>query len=261
MAYAKVKLEIEGGIALITMSDPDTLNSVDPNMVGELADAFTHAAHEARCAVLTGAGRAFSSGANLSASGQVAAESGRIDVGQRLESHYNPFVTLLRDLPIPFVTAVNGAAAGVGCSLALMGDLIIAAESAYFLQAFRRIGLVPDGGSTYLLPRMIGRARAMEMMLLGEKLPASKALEWGLINRCVSDGELMTAARGLANELARGPKSLGMIRKLSWDALDKHWLDQLQAERDAQREAGRTEDFIEGVSAFYQKRAADFKGA
>jgi 2-(1,2-epoxy-1,2-dihydrophenyl)acetyl-CoA isomerase len=260
MAYKKVKYDLEGGVALITMSDAGTLNAVDPDMVGELADAFNKAAREARCAVLTGEGRGFSSGANLSASGQVAAEAGRIDVGQRLESHYNPFVTLLRELSIPFVTAVNGAAAGVGCSFALMGDLIVAAESAYFLQAFRRIGLVPDGGSTYLLPRMIGRARAMEMMLLGEKLPAAKALEWGLINRCVPDAELMPTARTLALELARGPKALSLIRRLTWDGLDAEWLDQLQAERDAQRDAGRTEDFIEGVSAFYQKRPADFKG-
>jgi 2-(1,2-epoxy-1,2-dihydrophenyl)acetyl-CoA isomerase len=191
----------------------------------------------------------------------MASETGSIDVGQRLESHYNPFVTLLRDLPIPFVTAINGAAAGVGCSLALMGDLIVAGESAYFLQAFRRIGLVPDGGSTYLLPRMIGRARAMELMLLGEKLPAAKAFEWGMINRCVPDSELEATAAALALELANGPKSLSLIRQLVWDGLDAHWLDQLQAEREAQRDAGRTEDFIEGVSAFYQKRPADFKGS
>lgn len=261
MAYAKVKYEVADGVALIAMSDPATLNAIDPDMVGELADAFNRAPSEARAAILTGDGRAFSSGANLTASGHAATESGRIDVGQRLESHYNPFVTLLRDLPIPWITAVNGAAAGVGCSLALMGDLIVAADSAYFLQAFRRIGLVPDGGSTYLLPRMVGRARAMEMMLLGEKLPAPKALEWGLINRCVPDAELVATARTLASELARGPKSLTQIRKLAWDSLDAHWLDQLQAERDAQRLAGHTEDFIEGVSAFYQKRPANFKGS
>ncbi|HWA00732.1 MAG TPA: enoyl-CoA hydratase/isomerase [Caulobacterales bacterium] len=260
MAYSKLKLAIEGGVAVITMSDPATLNAIAPDMVGELADAFTKAARDARAVVLTGEGRGFSSGANLSESGHVATETGRIDVGQRLESHYNPFVTLLRDLPIPFVTAVNGPAAGVGCSFALMGDLIIAAESAYFLQAFRRIGLVPDGGATYLLPRMVGRARAMELMLLGEKLPAAKALEWGLINRCVADADLMANAKALALQLAEGPKALGMIRKLVWASLDAHWLDQLQAERDTQREAGRTEDFIEGVSAFYQKRPAKFTG-
>lgn len=261
MAYSKIKYAVENGVATVTMADPQTLNAVAPDMVGELADAFNKAAREARCVVFTGEGRGFSSGANLSPSGEIATESGRIDVGQRLESHYNPFVTLLRDLPIPFVTAVNGAAAGVGCSFALMGDLIIAAESAYFLQAFRRIGLVPDGGATYLLPRMIGRARAMELMLLGEKLPALKALEWGLINRCVPDAALLATATALALELASGPKALSMIRKLAWAGLDAHWLDQLQAERDMQREAGRTQDFIEGVSAFYQKRPAKFTGS
>jgi 2-(1,2-epoxy-1,2-dihydrophenyl)acetyl-CoA isomerase len=258
---AKVKYERKDKVCRIVMDDPATLYAIDPDMVGELADAFNKAAREARAVFLTGEGRGFSSGANLSASGQMASETGSIDVGQRLESHYNPFVTLLRDLPIPFVTAINGAAAGVGCSLALMGDLIVAGESAYFLQAFRRIGLVPDGGSTYLLPRMIGRARAMELMLLGEKLPAAKAFEWGMINRCVPDSELEATAAALALELANGPKSLSLIRQLVWDGLDAHWLDQLQAEREAQRDAGRTEDFIEGVSAFYQKRPADFKGS
>jgi 2-(1,2-epoxy-1,2-dihydrophenyl)acetyl-CoA isomerase len=261
MAYAKITYALEDGVAMLAMNDPPTLNAVDPDMVGELAEGFAAAAREARAAILTGAGRAFSSGANLSLGAHVADEGAGMDVGKRLESHYNPFVTLLRDLPIPFVTAVNGAAAGIGCSFALMGDLIVAGESGYFLQAFRRIGLVPDGGATYFLPRMLGRARAMELMLLGEKLPAAKALEWGLINRCVPDGELMSTARALALELASGPKSLGLIRKLAWEGLDAHWHAQLQAERQTQRQAGQTQDFIEGVTAFMQKRPADFKGA
>jgi 2-(1,2-epoxy-1,2-dihydrophenyl)acetyl-CoA isomerase len=160
------------------------------------------------------------------------------------------------------VSAVNGAAAGIGCSFALLGDLIVAGESAYFLQAFRRIGLVPDGSATYHLPRMVGRVRAMEMMLLGERLPAKTALEWGLINRCVPDGELMATAKALAGELANGPtKTLGMIRRLAWASLDHSWNEQLQAERQAQRAAGRTEDFREGVQAFFQKRRPTFKGA
>lgn len=256
---AKVKYALENGVALLTFNDPDTLNAIDPEMSGELAAAFERGAGEARAIVLTGEGRGFSSGARLSGA-PVRDANGQVDLGIHLENHYNPFVTKLRELPIPFVTAVNGAAAGVGCSFALMGDLIVASESAYFLQAFRRIGLVPDGASTYLLPRMIGRARAMEMMLLGEKLPAAKALDWGLINRCVPDAELLSTAKALALELARGPKALGMIRRLTWASLDADWKEQLHAERVAQRDAGCTADFVEGVTAFLQKRPADFKG-
>jgi 2-(1,2-epoxy-1,2-dihydrophenyl)acetyl-CoA isomerase len=166
----------------------------------------------------------------------------------------------MRDLPCPLVTAVNGPAAGVGCSMALMGDLIVAAQSAYFLQAFRRIGLVPDGGSTYLLPRLVGKARAMEMALLGERVPAAKALEWGLVNRVTPDAECLSTALDLARELARGPRALGLIRQTIWASLDADWKDQLKAERDAQKIAGRTEDFREGVTAFLQKRPAAFSG-
>jgi 2-(1,2-epoxy-1,2-dihydrophenyl)acetyl-CoA isomerase len=267
MDYTKIKLAIAEGVATITLSDPATLNAAGLDMVRELADAFGRVAggeNGARAAILTGEGRGFCSGANLAgggAAGRAAGADGRPDAGNALESHYNPFVTLMRDFPMPIVTAVNGAAAGVGCSLALMGDIIIASDNAYFLQAFRRIGLVPDGGSTYLLPRMIGRARAMEMALLGERISAAKALEWGLINRCVPAAELIEAARALALELASGPKALGLIRALMWRSLDAAWADQLADERDTQRLAGKTEDFLEGVKAFLQKRPAKFTGA
>jgi 2-(1,2-epoxy-1,2-dihydrophenyl)acetyl-CoA isomerase len=259
---AKVKYEQDGAVAIVTMSDPATLNAIAVDMTEELVTAFERAVNEARCVVLTGEGRAFSSGANLASGAPPVDADGQPDLGGRLEVTFNPFVTMLRDLPIPYVSAVNGAAAGIGCSFALLADLIVAGESAYFLQAFRRIGLVPDGSATYHLPRMVGRARAMEMMLLGERLPAKTALEWGLINRCVPDGELMSTAKALASELANGPtKTLGMIRRLAWASLDNSWSEQIQAERQAQRAAGRTEDFREGVQAFFQKRAANFKGA
>lgn len=262
MAYAKIKYELENGVALITLNDPATLNAIAVDMTAELTDAFGRAARDARCVVMTGEGRGFSSGANLTAGAPPIADDGLPDPGARLEKTFNPFVTMLRDLPIPYVTAVNGVAAGIGCSFALLGDLIVAGESAYFLQAFRRIGLVPDGSATYHLPRMIGRARAMEMMLLGEKLPASKALEWGLINRCVPDADLMPTALALASDLAKGPtKTLALIRKLAWQSLDAEWQEQLQAERLSQRDAGRTKDFTEGVTAFLQKRPAKFTGA
>lgn len=257
----KVRYERDGNVAVITMSDPATLNAIDVEMSDELKDALTRACDEARCVLLTGEGRAFSSGANLNAPRTSIDEQGRIDVGGRLESHFNPLVTQLRDLPIPWISAVNGVAAGIGCSFALLADLIIASESAYFLQAFRRIGLVPDGSATYHLPRMVTRARAMEMMLLGEKLPAARALEWGLINRCVPDAELMPMAKAIAHELANGPtKTLGLIRKLGWASQDALWAEQLQNERESQRAAGHTEDFREGVAAFLQKRKAEFKG-
>jgi 2-(1,2-epoxy-1,2-dihydrophenyl)acetyl-CoA isomerase len=213
--------------------------------------------------VLTGEGRGFCSGANLSGRGGSAPanpDPEGPDAGAALESVYNPFVKSLRDFPIPIVTAVNGVAAGVGCSLALMGDIIVCAESAYFLQAFRRIGLVPDGGSTYLLPRLIGKARAMEMALMGEKVPAKTAVEWGLANRVVPDDQLMATAMEFAKNLATGPKALGAIRKLMWESLDAEWSDQLHAERVAQKHAGRTEDNREGIMAFLQKRPALFKG-
>jgi 2-(1,2-epoxy-1,2-dihydrophenyl)acetyl-CoA isomerase len=260
MDYQKIKVASDGAVTTVSLSDPATMNAAGVDMAGELLHAFRDATKEGsatRCIVLTGEGRGFCSGANLSGGGGAA---GGGDAGSSLETVYNPLVTAIRELSVPLVTAVNGAAAGVGCSLALLGDLIVAGESAYFLQAFRRIGLIPDGGSTYILPRMIGRARAMEMALLGERVPAAKALEWGMINRCVPDAELMPTAMALAGELARGPASLGLTRQTIWDGLDSDWSAQLHREAVGQSAAGRTEDFREGVTAFLQKRPAEFKG-
>ncbi len=265
MTYAKIKLSFAEDLATVTLADPATMNAAGVDTIVELADAFGRVAKGesgARAVILTGEGRGFCSGANLSSGGLSGRGEGeaRPSAGSTLESHYNPFITLLRDFPMPIVTAVNGAAAGVGCSLALMGDIIVAAESAYFMQAFRRIGLVPDGGSTYLLPRMIGRARAMEMTLLGDRVPAATALEWGMVNRVVPDTELMDAAGKIALELAHGPASLGLIRKLMWESLDAEFAAQLTREAKTQNIAGRSEDFIEGVQAFLQKRPAKFTG-
>jgi 2-(1,2-epoxy-1,2-dihydrophenyl)acetyl-CoA isomerase len=265
MNYTKIKVAHEGSIAIITLADPATMNAAGMDLAAELHDAFRSAVAgvpAARAIVLTGEGRGFCSGANLQAGpgGGKLDGDGKPDAGAGLETVYNPLVTYIREMPVPLVTAVNGAAAGVGCSLALLGDLIVAAQSAYFLQAFRRIGLVPDGGSTYLLPRMIGKARAMEMALLGERVPAAQALEWGLVNRVVPDAELMTTAMGLARALAEGPASLGLSRQTLWASMDSDWAAQLHRERMAQRTAGKTEDFGEGVAAFLAKRPAQFQG-
>ena len=264
MAYTKIKVSEDGPVTVIAFADPATMNAAGVDTAQELTAAFDAATAEGsstRAIVLTGEGRGFCSGANLSGGAGSGAGGGGVgDAGSSLKTVYNPLVTKVRNLKVPLVTAVNGAAAGVGCSIALMGDMIVAGESAYFLQAFRRIGLIPDGGSTYLLPRMIGRARAMEMALLGERVPAVKALEWGMINRVVPDAELMPTAMALANELAKGPASLALIRQTIWDSLDTDWADQLTLEADRQSVAGRTEDFREGVAAFLQKRPAEFKG-
>ena len=268
MDYKKLKVTSADGIGVITLNDPATLNAAGLDLMNELTEAFKALAQPdsgVRCVVLTGEGRGFCSGANLSGGGALSPDRRGEDpegpdAGAALETVYNPFVTSLRDYPMPIVAAVNGAAAGVGCSLALAADIVVAAESAYFLQAFRRIGLVPDGGATYMLSRSVGKARAMEMALLGEKVPARQALDWGLINRCVPDDQLMPTAMELARTLATGPKALGQIRKLIWEGLDADWAGQLHAERMAQKHAGRTEDFREGVSAFLQKRQAQFQG-
>ena len=265
MAYEKLKVSTDDKIAVITLSDPATMNAAGVEMAAELLDALkqaTAAGSDVRAIVLTGEGRGFCSGANLQQGpgGRIVDADGRPDAGAALETVYNPLVTFMREMAVPLVTAVNGPAAGVGCSLALLGDIVVAAESAYFLQAFRRIGLIPDGGSTYMLPRLIGKARAMEMALLGERVPAAKALEWGLINRCVPDAELMATALALAGELARGPTSLGLTRQTIWSSFDSSWPEQLHREAVGQSAAGKTEDFAEGVSAFLQKRPAQFKG-
>jgi 2-(1,2-epoxy-1,2-dihydrophenyl)acetyl-CoA isomerase len=262
-APAKVKTALEGGVSIITLSDPSTLNAAGIDLMAELRSAVDQAIADpaVRAIVITGEGRGFCSGANLSGRGAAGDATAPSDgPNQSLLQTYNPFVNVVRRSPKPLVAAVNGVAAGVGVSLALACDLVVAAQSAYFLLAFRRIGLVPDGGATWLLPRLVGKARAMELMLLGEKLPAATALDWGLINRCVPDAELMPKAMELATALANGPKSLGITRNLIWDSLDAEWHDQIEAEAYAQGDAGRTEDAREGVMAFVEKRPAQFKG-
>jgi 2-(1,2-epoxy-1,2-dihydrophenyl)acetyl-CoA isomerase len=262
MEFERAKLELEGSVAILTLNHPEVMNAVSPEMLGGLMKALEHVEdpkNGVRCIVMTGAGRGFCAGANLQRPSSGASGSG--DAGLVLETHYHPLLRRLRELPIPFVTAVNGAAAGVGMSFALMGDLVLCARSSYFLQAFRRIGLIPDGGSTWILPRLVGRARAMELSLMGEKLPAEKALEWGLVNRVFEDEELMKNAKELARDLANGPTlALGLIRRLYWESADNSYEEQLNLERQMQRRTGASTDFQEGVRAFLEKRPAKFKG-
>lgn len=267
MTYEAIELEFDGPIARLTMNDPGTLNAISGKMISELnraADEIADPANGARCVLWTGNGRAFCSGANLSGGGTASGSGGgteEMDAGSVLDSHYHPFLRKLRNLDMPVVNAVNGVAAGAGMSFALSGDIILAARSAYFLQAFGRIGLVPDAGSTYILPRKIGIARAMELSLLTEKLPAEKALEWGLINAVHDDDKLMEEAEVIAQKLANGPTvALSRIRKLYRDSLDNSFEEQIMAERLAQKECGLSGDFREGVTAFLQKRKAEFTG-
>ena len=261
MHYAKIQYEMSGQVAIIRLNAPEVMNAVDEPMMLELDDAVDRASSAARALVLTSNGRAFCAGANLSGSLGAVEDQNLPDVGEVLESIINPLMVKFSRLPIPFLTAVRGAAAGVGCSLALAADIIVASESAYFLQAFAKIGLVPDGGSTWLLNRAVGRARAMEMMLLADRLPAVRALEWGLINRVTDDVELEATALKLATTLAAGPtRSLAMIREAAWAATDQSWEEALATERRLQRDAGRTADHKEGVAAFIEGRPAQFTG-
>src|SRR6267154_2656779 len=244
MEFDRAKLDIEGNVGIVTLNHPEVMNAVSPEMLGGLMKAFDEVENPkrgVRCLVMTGEGRGFCAGANLQR--PAGDSSGSSDAGLVLETLYHPFLRRIRNLQIPFVTAFNGAAAGVGMSFALMGDLVLCARSAYFLQAFRRIGLIPDGGSTWILPRLIGKARAMELSLLGEKLSAEKALEWGLINRVFDDTELIAKAKEFAGDLASGPTvALGLIRRLYWESADNTYEEQLNFERQMQRKAGSTGD-------------------
>jgi 2-(1,2-epoxy-1,2-dihydrophenyl)acetyl-CoA isomerase len=257
--FDRAYVTAHGKVAVLTLNHPEAMNAAGVKLVKGAYAALNFIEDQKngfRAVVLTGEGRGFCSGANLAERG-TGEDPG---VGHALENTYHPFLRKLRDLPIPIVTAVNGAAAGVGMSIALMGDLVVASKAAYFLQAFTRIGLVPDGGSTWLLPRLIGLARAKELSLLAERLPAEKAAEWGLINRVVGENELMEEALKLANQLAEGPASLAITRSLYWQSPLNSYEEQLDLERASQERAGKTEDFREGVQAFLQKRQAKFSG-
>ncbi len=263
MNYERIILEFKDNIVILTLNHPEVLNAISIRMLEELKDAMTKIEdpdNGVRCLLVTGAGRAFCAGANLSDPAREANIDKNPDMRSVLEKWYHPLFIRLRDLHVPFISVVKGPVAGVGMSLALSADMILAGRSAYFLQAFRRVGLVPDGGATYLLPRLIGKARAMELSLLAENLPAEKALEWGLINRVYDDDQLMVESMKLAKNLADGPASLALMRKAYWESSGNTYGEQVQLGAELQKQAGMTEDNREGVMAFLQKRKPQFKG-
>ncbi len=264
MANGRILLGRDGNVAIMTLNDPAVLNAFGMKLRQDMTQALDLVeASDARCLIITGAGAAFCSGANLNDKDRPPRDrqaEARGEVKTDLETWYHPTFQRLRSLSMPIVSAINGIAAGAGMSLALSADIKIAVRSASFLQAFARIGLVPDCGSSYILPRLIGQSRAVELSLLAERLPAETALQWGMINRLVDDDALMASALEMGERLAAGPMSLGLIRRLYWDSLENHYGAQMEAEGKMQTIAGLSEDYAEGVAAFREKRKANFKG-
>ena len=258
MAYRTIDFKLEDGIARLTLNRPDRLNSFTAEMHGEVADALARL-EGARVLVLTGAGRGFCAGQDLN--DRAVAPGERVDLGHSVENYYNPLIRKLTSLPFPVIARVNGVAAGAGANIALACDVVIAARSAKFIQSFASIGLIPDSGGTWVLPRLVGQARAMGLALTAEPLPADKAEQWGLIWKAVEDEQLDIEVDTLASRFASAPtRGLAAIKRMireSWG----HSLDQeLELQRDAMRELGFSDDYREGVAAFMEKRKPNFSG-
>lgn len=263
MSYETVIWEQSGAVGRITLNRPESLNAWITQFGEELGRLLDGEAADdsVRAVLVTGAGRGFSSGADLKG-GFEAADDGRPDIRKELDEVYNPVIAKVRRLPKPVVAAVNGPAVGIGCSLALACDLIVCAESAFFNLAFVNIGLMPDGGSTLFVPAAVGKARAFEMTLLGERIGARQAVEWGLANKVVPDDKLAEEANALAERLAAGPtKAYAAAKRALNEAIYRHLDDQLALEAELQHQLARTGDFAEGVTAFLEKRPAAFSGA
>jgi len=262
MTYKTILFEVTRNYASITLNRPDKLNSFTAEMHGELREALSAVAEDPaiRALLLTGAGRGFCAGQDLGDRAVKPGDTPR-DLGQTIDTLYNPLVRALRGMPKPVICAVNGVAAGAGANIALACDIVLAARSASFIQALCKIGLVPDSGGTYALPRLVGHARALGMALLGEPVSAERAVEIGLIWKCVEDSKLMDEARALAEHFSNQPtKGLALIKRAINASSTNDLEQQLDLERDLQRVAGRTEDYQEGVAAFLAKRKPNFKG-
>jgi 2-(1,2-epoxy-1,2-dihydrophenyl)acetyl-CoA isomerase len=263
MTYETIQLELRGAVALITLNRPDSLNALTSEVGRDFQAAVPEARERgARAVVLTGAGRAFCAGGDLREMQKIAAREGRVDAffDEPLRL-LNDCILLIRRTPLPFIAAVNGAASGGGCNLALACDLVIAGESARFNQAFIKIGLVPDCGGTFILPRLIGWKRATELMMTGDVVTAGRALELGMINAVVPDDELLARALAMAERLAAAPTvAIGRIKELLEASATNDYAEQLELERKAQVQTGLTKDFSEGVAAFIEKRPPKFVG-
>ena len=258
--YQHILSERRGDVLVLTLNHPERLNAAPPALFDDLRMAIG-ALDGARAVLVTGAGRAFCSGADVASGALVSADPAEATFKALVEG-YNPGMAAFAALSVPVVTAVRGPAAGVGCSLALAADFCVASETAYFLQAFVNIGLIPDGGASWMLPRLIGRARATEMMMLGEKVPAGKALDWGMIHKVVADDALDAEAFALASRLAAGPTvALGLMRRGLADALESEYAGAMQQEAENQRAARGSSDSAEGGRAFLEKRKPVFTGA
>jgi 2-(1,2-epoxy-1,2-dihydrophenyl)acetyl-CoA isomerase len=262
MGYSTIRYEIDDGLATLTLDRPEQLNAFTPEMHAEIRDALDGIQNDGaiRALLITGAGRGFCSGADLR-SRDHSESAPSPDLDDSLEKDYNPLVHRLRALEKPVIAAVNGVAAGAGANVALACDIVIAARSASFIQAFVRVGLVPDAGGTWHLPRLVGAARARGLAMLGEPLQAEEAARWGLIWKCVDDAVLMAEATTLGHRLAAGPTlALGLMKR-AFNASDGNDLDaQLDLESRLQNDAGQSEDYREGVLAFREKRPARFRG-